>query len=135
LGSHIALLWVSLVPRGFLGITIQSLTPELAEFFDIEDTQGILITEVSDNSPAAKAGLRQGDVIVAYDDIDVNDTSRFRSLVSLTAPGKRANITIIRDGKRKIVSAVNANRSQDETISTGPSASAQEIGLTVQTNL
>ena len=123
------------MPRGFLGITIQSLTPELAEFFDIEDTQGNLITEVSDNSPAAKAGLRQGDVIVAYDDIDVNDTSRFRSLVSLTAPGKRANITIIRDGKRKIVSAVNANRSQDETISTGPSASAQEIGLTVQTNL
>lgn len=121
------------VTRGFLGIVIQTLTPELADSFDLKNNQGILIAEVSDKSPAAKAGLRQGDVIVAYGDKPVNNIGNFRNQVSLTAPGQRETLTIIRNGKRKNITVVVGNLAQDQIATTGKTQSSEEIGLTVQT--
>ncbi len=121
------------VTRGFLGILIQTLTPELAESFELKNNQGILIAEVSEKSPAEKAGLRQGDVIVTYRDEAVTDIGSFRNQVSLTPPDQRVTLTVIRDGKRKNITAVIGNLAQDETVATGTAQSAEEIGLTVQT--
>jgi len=121
------------VTRGFLGIVIQTLTPELAESFELKNYQGILIAEVSEKSPADKAGLRQGDVIVAYRDEAVTDIGSFRNQVSLTPPDQHVTLTVIRDGKRKNITAVIGNLAQDETVATGTAQSAEEIGLTVQT--
>jgi serine protease Do len=121
------------VTRGYLGIVIQQLTPELAESFGIDQTGGILIAQVSANSPAATAGLRQGDVIVAYQGEPVNDIGSFRNRVSLTLPDSRAELTIIRNGKRQTVAVTIGRLPDDEPVARGSTQSTDELGLTVQT--
>jgi serine protease Do len=121
------------VIRGYLGIVIQQLTPDLAESFDIEPGQGILIAQVSEDSPAEKAGLRQGDVIVAYRGQPVKDIGNFRNQVSLTSPGSTEELTILRDHKRKTVSVTIGKLTKDKLLAQGPAQSTEEIGLTVQT--
>jgi serine protease Do len=74
------------VTRGYLGIMIQQLPPDLAESFNIKSGQGILVAQVSEDSPAQKAGLRQSDVIIVYGGEPVNDVGGFRNRVSLTRP-------------------------------------------------
>ena len=121
------------VTRGYLGIVIQQLTPELAQSFNIESGQGILVAQVSEDSPAQKAGLHQGDVIIAFAGEPVKDLGGFRNRVSLTPPGMQEQLTILRDGKRKILNVTIGKLSQDKPIVQGPAQSAEEIGLTVQT--
>lgn len=121
------------VTRGFLGIVIQPLTPELAESFDLKQTQGILIAQVSPDSPAEKAGLRQGDVIVAYRGEPVKDIGSFRNTVSLTPPGSSEQLTVIRGGQRQDITVTIGQLAKDEVIAEGPAQSTEVIGLTVQT--
>ncbi len=121
------------VTRGYLGVVIQQLTPELAASFDIKSGSGILVAQVSDDSPAAKAGLKQGDVIVAYQDEAVNDVGRFRNRVALTAPDSKAKLTILRHGKRQTLTVTIGKLSKEKLAAQGASQSTDEIGLTVQT--
>ncbi len=121
------------VTRGYIGIAIQSLTTDLAESFGIDSDQGILVAQVTKDSPADKAGLRQGDVIVAYRGEPVTDVGSFRNLVSLTPPGSRKQLTILRDGKKKNLSIVIGELAKDEQVAQGSEQSTEDIGLTVQT--
>jgi serine protease Do len=121
------------VTRGYLGIVIQQLTPDLAETFNIEPRQGILVAQVSAGSPAGKAGLRQGDVIIAYRGQPVKEIGRFRNRVSLTPPGSREKLTILRDGKRKTLSVTIGKLNKEKLVAQAPTQSTDEIGLTVQT--
>lgn len=121
------------VTRGYLGVVIQQLTPDLAESFDIDSGKGILVAQVSEDSPAAKAGLRQGDVIVEYRGEPVTDVGSFRNRVSLTAPGSTETITVLRDGKRKTLQVTIGKLTEDKLLAQGPAQSLDEIGLTVQT--
>jgi serine protease Do len=121
------------VTRGFLGVVIQPLTAELAESFDIDHLEGVLIAQVSEESPAAEAGLRQGDVIVTYQGGAVADIGNFRNRVSLSRPGSRQELTIIRDGKRRNVSVTIGKLGEDMVVAEAPAQSAEELGLTVQT--
>ncbi len=121
------------VTRGFLGIVVQVLTPALAESFGIAQTQGVLIAQVNDDSPAARAGLRQGDVIVAYRGRPVKDVGTFRNEVSLTSPGSREALTIIRDGEHQSLSVTIGRLVGAEPADQPSSRSAEDIGLTVQT--
>lgn len=120
------------VIRGYLGIVIQSLTPDLAEPFDIDPGAGILVAQVSEDSPAQKAGLRQGDVIVAYRGKAVNEVGNFRNRVSLTPPGSREELTIVRNGKRKTVNVTIGTLAGDSLVAQAPVLRTDEIGLTVQ---
>jgi serine protease Do len=121
------------VTRGYLGIVIQQLTPDLAETFNIEPRQAILVAQVSAGSPAGKAGLRQGDVIIAYRGQPVKEIGRFRNRVSLTPPGSREKLTILRDGKRKTLSVTIGKLNKEKLVAQAPTQSTDEIGLTVQT--
>lgn len=121
------------VTRGFLGIIVQQLNAELRETFEIEQSEGILIAQVNEDSPAAKAGLRQGDVIVSLGGEPVTDIGRFRNSVALLTPGSREKMTIIRDGKRRNITVTIGNLSEGEAALPGPTQSAEKIGLTVQT--
>jgi len=92
------------VERGHLGVLIQTLSPELAEAFDLSnDTQGVVVSKVQENSPAAQAGLRQGDVIVRFDGQKVASASDLRNRVAHTAPGTSVEVTLRRDGQKKTV--------------------------------
>jgi len=121
------------VTRGYLGIVIQQLTSELAESFDIEPGQGILVAKVSDDSPAARAGLRQGDVIVGYRGQAVKEIGSFRNQVALTAPGTTEELTILRSGKRKTIEVTIGTLTKDKLVAQGPAENTEELGLTVQT--
>jgi len=121
------------VVRGYLGVLIQPLTSELAESFGLEKSRGILIAQVNEGSPAAKAGLKQGDVIVSFQGKPVTDVGDFRNRVSLTAPGKTETLSIMRDGKRRDVNVTIGELSKAEAVAKGPAQSAEELDLTVQT--
>ncbi|MFC1748938.1 DegQ family serine endoprotease [Pseudomonadota bacterium] len=121
------------VTRGYLGIVIQNMTPELAESFDIDDKKGILVAQVSEDSPAEKAGLKVGDLIVRYQGEQVTEVAGFRNRVALTPPGTRANITVMRNGKRKVINVKIGNLGEDQVVASASTGTADELGLTVQT--
>jgi serine protease Do len=87
------------VIRGWLGVSIQSITPELAEQFQLEKDVGTLVADVVENSPAEKAGLMRGDVIIEFDGKQVDEPYNLRNMVASTHPGEKAAMTVIRDGE------------------------------------
>ncbi len=91
------------VTRGMLGVIIQNLTPQLAQQFKLSATQGALVAQVNRDSPAEKAGIESGDVIVKFEGKSVANVSNLRNLVAATAPGTKAKLSVIRDGKEKTI--------------------------------
>lgn len=87
------------ITRGWLGVSIQPATGELAKQFGLKDEKGALVGDVMEDSPADKAGLERGDVIVTYDGKDVEDPSGLRTMVAATAPGKDVPVKVLREGK------------------------------------
>lgn len=121
------------VTRGYLGIVIQQLTADLAESFGIESLPGVLVAEVSRNSPAEKAGLHQGDIIERFQGDPVKDVGSFRNRVALTAPGSQVDLTILRNGQRKTLQVTIGKLAQDKQKEEEAEQQAEDIGLTVQT--
>ena len=121
------------VVRGFLGVVIQDLTSELAESFDIEQSRGALIAQVTADSPAQKAGLKAGDVIVSYQGKPVKDIGSFRNRVSQTPPDSRAKLTVIRDGERREIDVTIGRLDDAQLTAEAPAEITSELGLSVQT--
>lgn len=91
------------VSRGYLGVTIQPLTPDLAKEFGVDNQNGALIGGVNPDTPAAQAGLRAGDVIVEFNGKPVGDARQLRLAVSQTAPNTKVTLKVIRNGKPQTV--------------------------------
>ena len=91
------------VVRGWLGVSIQDLSPELAQQFGMTEAKGVLVSEVLDGSPAKRAGLDRGDVILEYDRKPVESPSQLRNAVARTAVGKKVTIKYVRDKQMKSV--------------------------------
>ena len=89
------------VRRGRIGVLIGDITPAHKEGLNLPTLDGALVNDVVDDSPADKAGLKSGDVIVAFNGEDILDASDIRNSVGLVEPGERADITYLRDGKRR----------------------------------
>lgn len=89
------------VVRGWLGIVIQPVTPELAKQFGLKEEKGVLVGDVVEDSPAEKAGIQRGDVIIEYEGKEVSEPAALRNMVANTQPGKEVNIKILREGKEK----------------------------------
>jgi serine protease Do len=87
------------VIRGWLGISIQRITPDLAKQFNLRDESGVLVSDVTENSPAEKAGLKRGDVILEYDGKKTDEPSQFRNMVAGSVPGKEHSLVVLRDEK------------------------------------
>lgn len=85
--------------RGWLGVSIQRLTPELAEKFGIKDSDGALVGDVVKDSPAEKAGIMRGDIVLEYNGKKVKDADSLRNTVAQTKAGVQVNIKILRKGK------------------------------------
>lgn len=121
------------VTRGYLGIMIQTLTPELAKSFDLDVNQGILVSQITEKSPAANAGLQVGDLIVGYQGKSVFEVGDFRNQVALTTPDSKASLTVIRNGKRKVISVTIGNLQKAPFTDKASTQSSDKLGLTVQT--
>jgi serine protease Do len=89
------------VVRGYLGVTIQDIKPELKEMFNLKTEEGALVTEVSPKTPAAEGGIKRGDVIVEFNSQKVKNPTQLRLAVSQTPVGKEVPVMVIRDGVTK----------------------------------
>ncbi len=88
------------VIRGWLGVEVQAMTPDLAKSFGLQAPTGALVADVEKNTPAEKAGLKRGDVIVKFDGDVVNDEHDLPEMVAQTSIGKTVPLEVIRDGKQ-----------------------------------
>ena len=89
------------VTRGWLGVSIQPLTPELAKGFGLKDSKGVLVADVVQDSPAAKAGISSGDIITEFDKKKVETPQDLQKVVALTSPGKGVPVKVWRDKGEK----------------------------------
>ena len=89
------------VRRGWLGVAIQDLTPDLASTLDLSGVEGVLISDIMSDGPAAKAGLEAGDVVMKVNGKPTLTSAQLRNLVALLGPGARASLSVLRSGKRK----------------------------------
>ncbi|MGC3958170.1 MAG: DegQ family serine endoprotease [Verrucomicrobiota bacterium] len=89
------------ITRGYLGVKLQTITPELAEAFNLQEATGALVGEVQSGTPAAKAGLQDGDVIIGFNGKDVNDSAHLRIMVAQTPPKTAVSFKVLRNGQPK----------------------------------
>ena len=89
------------VERGWLGVSVQDLTPQLAKSAHSETTKGALIAEVVKGGPAEKAGLKKNDVVIAYQGKEVPDSTILRNEVANTPIGQEAKVTLLRGGRKE----------------------------------
>ena len=89
------------VVRGYLGVTIQDLTPDLAEQFHLPSNRGAIVADVNPDGPAAKAGLKSDDVVLDYSGKAVTDSRALSFAVAATEPGRETPLRILRDGKEE----------------------------------
>ncbi len=119
------------VTRGWLGVGIQDLTPELAEYHGIKDEKGVLVTEVFKGDPAEQAGIKAKDVIIAVDGKTVDSARDLSTTIAGIPVGKRTKITLIREGREQTVSVEIAKRKDTERVAKEPSTEEESLGLQV----
>jgi serine protease Do len=108
------------VVRGWLGLRIGPLTPELAQSFGHTGTGGILIEDVAADGPAKQAGLKHGDIILELDGKPVTEVARFRNDIARAAPGTRVELKIWRDRQAQTIAATLGSLPQESTSAAGP---------------
>ncbi len=120
------------VTRGWLGVQIQDLTPEVAEKLGVEQSTGALVTKTLEDTPAAAAGMKAGDIIVGYRGDEVPNVTKLRSKVAATAPGTTVEIVVLRDGKKNTLTARVGKLSDSVVAAALGGTTAKALGLTVQ---
>ena len=101
------------VVRGWLGVSIQDLSPELAKQFEATDTKGALVTDVVEGSPAQDARLRRGDIIREYDGRPVENSTKLRTYVAETPPATKVDVQILREGNNERLPVVVGQLPED----------------------
>jgi len=124
------------VTRGWLGVSVQPVTPEIAQVFHLQgEARGALIGDVTKQSPAEKAGLKSGDIVLSLNGNDVRDSRDLSLKVSRMAPGNTAKLKIFRDGKQFEIAAVLGDVPAEKAVAAiqaGPASSGPRLGVSVQ---
>ena len=118
------------VIRGWLGVAIQDVTSDLAKSFGLKNTEGALVSDVTPDSPAARAGLARGDIVVKYNGTHIESAHQLPALVAGTEIGKTVPITVLRNGESKTLSLTIAEMPAHMAAS-GTAPAAGDWGLTV----
>jgi serine protease Do len=119
------------VTRGWLGVSVQPMTPELARSFGLDKEYGALVGDVMAQGPAEKAGIKRGDVIVSYNGKRIDDTATLPALVASTPVGKTVPVEILRDGKTQTL-IVGIAKLNDQTAMLEQGQEKSELGLALQ---
>ncbi len=122
------------VTRGWLGVAIQSISPDLLKAFNLEDNQGALVADVMSDGPAAKAGLQRGDVIVGFNGNKVQDSTELPRLVAAIAPGTKVQVEVVRGGKKMMVPVTLGTLPEEKEASakSQPADVGESLGLQVE---
>jgi serine protease Do len=119
------------VVRGWLGVTVQTVTKELADHFNLEEGKGALVAGVEKGGPADKYGILPGDVIVKFDGVELDKMSDLPGKVADTSVGKMVNITVIRDNKIKVI-RTKVGQLKDEDSEIYEENEKENIGIVVR---
>jgi len=120
------------VTRGWLGVYIQRLTPDVAEKLGVPGKRGALVSDVTKDGPAEKAGIKSGDVILAFNGKEIKDEHELPAAVASTQPGKKVDVKVVRDGKEVVIPVTIAEMEGDPGKRGGAPDLSRELGLTVQ---
>ena len=122
------------VVRGMIGVQVQNVTPELAKSFGMSEPKGALVAEVNPGSPAEKAGIHRGDIIVAFNDHPIHEMNELPRMVAETAPGAKATLKVLRDGKEKALNLTIVELSDERQAQAKEEGGAEKspLGLEVQ---
>jgi serine protease Do len=121
------------VTRGWLGVVIQQITPDLKEAMNLADTKGALISRVDPSGPAAKAGIERGDVIVRFGGESIEEMDELPRRVAATAPGTKADVVVLRNGKEKSFAVeVGTLKEGEQVAEAEPEEKPGAFGLRVQ---
>jgi serine protease Do len=119
------------VTRGWLGVAIQDVDASLAEQFGVEVTEGVLISDVQDGSPAKEAGFERGDIVIEYDNKKISDVNRLRNIVAQTKVGEKIKVKVLRKEKEKILT-VKIGEQPSDMFASGKPSIGKNLGLSVQ---
>ena len=108
------------VVYGYLGVYIQDITPELATSFGLKEAKGVLVSDVTADSPAKKAGVNKGDVILEYDGKQVEEKGQLTKMVGRTAIGKKVKLVVLRDKEQKTLWVTIAEVSEKQATAAAP---------------
>ena len=121
------------VVRGWMGVAIQEITPALAKSFKLpEQRKGVLISDVNENGPSHAAGVKRGDVVVAFNGKEVQSVSQLRNLVARTMVGKDAQVKVLREGKEQLIAVKVAERPSDELLAKKEPSPPKDAGDTMK---
>lgn len=122
------------VTRGWLGVGIQELTPELAKGLGLRDTEGVLVSQVFPDSPAEKAGVKRGDVIQSFAGRRIDSAGTLTRTVGLTPPGQSRDLVVLRDGKPRTFKIQVIEREGDAPAAAVEGGATRDLlGLTLGT--
>jgi len=120
------------VVRGYLGIYMNELTPDLAEALGLEGTKGVAISQVIDDSPAADAGLKHNDVIIEFNGKKVQKANELKNRVAVLTPGTKVELVVLRDGKKKTIIVELTKRPNQPQLTAAKSDASELLGINVQ---
>ncbi|SNB47581.1 DegQ family serine endoprotease [Geobacter sp. DSM 9736] len=118
------------VTRGWLGVVIQQITPELAQSFGIQENVGALVSEIVKDGPAEKAGLKAGDIILEFNGRKIKEMNDLPRIVASTPIGNKVPVKIVRNGKQEEI-AVVIERLKDDSVEEEPAAAPDKLGMGV----
>jgi serine protease Do len=121
------------VTRGWIGVQMQRVTPELAQSFGLEQAHGALVAEVQPNSPAERAGIQRGDVIVGFRREEIEDMHELPRVVAMTPPGTEVDLKLIHEGQERTVQVtVDEMPEEQRQAAVGGGTAEDKLGLAVQ---
>jgi serine protease Do len=122
------------VVRGMIGVQVQNVTPELAKSFGMSEPKGALVAEVNPGSPAAKAGIQRGDIIIDFNGHPIHEMNELPRLVAETAPGTKSELKVLREGKEKALSLTIVELTDERQAQDKEEGGAEKapLGLEVQ---
>jgi serine protease Do len=122
------------VVRGMIGVQVQNVTPELAKSFGMTEAHGALVAEVNPDSPADKAGIQQGDIIIDFNGTPIHEMNELPRMVANTAPGAKATLKVLREGKEKTLNLTIVELTDEKQAQAKEEGAAEKtpLGLEVQ---
>jgi serine protease Do len=122
------------VIRGMIGVQVQAVTPELAKTFHMPEAKGALVAEVNPGSPADKAGIKRGDIIVEFNEHPIHEMNELPRLVADTPPGTKATLKVLREGKEMTMGITVTEMTEEKTAAAKEEGAGKEapLGLKAQ---
>ncbi len=121
------------VTRGWLGVAIQDLSKEMAEYYNLKETKGVLVAKIFENDPADKAGIKAQDIITSINGKKIETSRELTSMIAGLVVGEKVEVTVLRNGKEKTFTVKIAKREDDKLASdsTLKNAETGELGIQV----